>query len=110
MLNLQMKKLLLFLAILMAFSSYNVLRAQDDRKDEAIQREQLSSTVVLSIRGTTVRVQHAQPGAVMEIYTILGVKIAALRITSPDETFQLNLSKGYYILKVGSVVRKVAVR
>lgn len=105
-----MKKLLLFLGILMAFSSYNVLWAQDDRKREAMQHEQLSPSVVLSVRGTTVRVQNAQPGAVMEIYTILGVKISTLRIASSDETFQLNISKGYYILKVGNVVRKVVVR
>lgn len=84
------------------------LMAQDDRKQETVQNEQVSLT--LTVSGSTVRVQNAVPGSLMEVYNILGVKITSVRIDSLDKTLTLNLPKGYYIFKIGDIVRKVIVR
>lgn len=56
-----------------------------------------------------VRVQNAE-GLRLEIYNLLGVKVASLRIDSADKTFTLNLGRGCYLLKVGKVVRKTFLR
>lgn len=56
-----------------------------------------------------VRVQDAE-GQRLEIYNVIGVKVASLRIDSNDKTFTLGLQRGCYILKVGKVVRKTFIR
>lgn len=56
-----------------------------------------------------VRVQDAE-GQRLEVYNVLGVRVAVYRIDSSDKTFTLGLQKGCYILKVGKVVRKTFIR
>ena len=46
----------------------------------------------------------------MEVYNIVGVKLTTIRIDSTDVTVQVNLPKGYYIFKIGNVVRKVVIK
>ncbi len=67
-------------------------------------------SVTLFVSGDKVNVGGAE-GLVLEVYNITGVKVAAYRIDSESKQLSLgNLPKGYYILKVGDVVRKVSVR
>lgn len=48
-------------------------------------------------------------GQVLYIYNIAGVCIHTIKIDSQDRTFDLNLAKGCYIMKVGKTVRKVSI-
>lgn len=50
------------------------------------------------------------PASQMEVYNIVGVKLTTIRIDSTDVTVQVNLPKGYYIFKIGNVVRKVVMQ
>lgn len=80
--------------------------AQSEREDVETEIQ----AVTLSVNGTKVHVSGAD-GAVLEVYNLTGVKIATYRIDSNDKQVNLsNLSKGYYILKVGKVVRKISIR
>ncbi len=56
-----------------------------------------------------VRVQDAE-GQRLEVYNVLGVKVASYRVDSSDKTITLGLQRGCYILKVGKVVRKTFIR
>lgn len=96
--------MLLTLAPLSFFSAM----AQDGRKVEAVRHEPASLSITVS--GTTIRVRNATPGSIVEVYDILGVKITSIRIDAADKTLTLNLSKGYYIFKVGDTVRKVVIK
>ena len=102
-----MRKLLYCFFFLLTFSSQSVAWAQDGRKQETAQKEQPSSTISVDNR---VRVQNAEPGSQMEVYNIVGVKLTTIRIDSTDVTVQVNLPKGYYIFKIGNVVRKVVIK
>ena len=99
-----MRKLLYCFFFLLTFSSQSVAWAQDGRKQETAQKE---LTVSAENR---VRVQNAEPGSQMEVYNIVGVKLTTIRIDSTDVTVQVNLPKGYYIFKIGNVVRKVVIK
>ncbi len=82
------------------------LMAQSERED--IETEMQSIT--LSVNGTQVHVSNAD-GVVLEVYNLTGVKIATIRIDSNDKQVNLSkLQKGYYILKVGKIVRKISIR
>ena len=67
------------------------------------------SGITLTVKGTTVQITGAS-GENVEIFNLTGVKVATIAIDSADKTFNLNLPKGCYILKVGKVVRKISIR
>lgn len=69
--------------------------------------EQEVTAVTLSVNGKRVRVCGAN-GQILNIYNLAGVRVASYRIEGNDKTFEVNLSKGCYILKVDKVVRKVS--
>lgn len=70
---------------------------------------EIKITVNNNSNNQEVRVQDAD-GQKLEVYNVLGVKVATFRIDSNDKTFTLGLQRGCYILKVGKVVRKTFIR
>lgn len=68
------------------------------------------SAVTLAIKGNTVRVGGAE-GEVLRVYSLTGLEVARYSIESNDVQLNLgDLSRGYYIVKVGKVVRKISIR
>ena len=49
-------------------------------------------------------------GLVMQIYNVAGVRVMSVKVEGQDKRYELNLPKGCYIVKVGNVVRKIAIR
>ena len=101
-----MKKYLLILALAATLTNvpmWALAQANGDVTEEEIQ------PVTILVNGTRIHVANAA-GQTLEVYDLAGVCVASLRIDSDDKTFNLNLTKGCYILKVGKVVRKVSIR
>lgn len=68
------------------------------------------TAATLSISGNTVRVNGAE-GEVLRVYSLTGLEVARYTIESNDVQLNLgNLNHGYYIIKVGKVVRKISIR
>lgn len=65
------------------------------------------TAVRITVQGYNVRVQFAE-GQLLEVYDIVGKKQAVYSLSGADETITLQLPKGYYLLKVGKQVRKIA--
>ncbi|SHE92134.1 Por secretion system C-terminal sorting domain-containing protein [Bacteroides luti] len=103
-----MKRIILCFLIIFSFLSYPVVYAQEGRKSLPIDNEQTS--VTLTVIGNTVRVLNATPGSVLEVYNVLGMKVASIKIDSVDKVITLNLPKGWYILKIENIARKVAIK
>ncbi len=101
-----MKQLVLYVFLLF-FLSLPGVSGQEGRKSVLNDVEQ--NTVSLTILGNNVRVQNAL-GSALEVYNILGMKVTSIKIDSPDKTVVLNLSKGWYILKVENITRKIAIK
>lgn len=59
--------------------------------------------------GQVLRVTGAA-GQMLSIYNVTGVKVMCFRVDGSDKSYNLNLPKGCYIIKVGNVVRKVSIR
>ena len=49
-------------------------------------------------------------GKVLEVVSLTGRRMLELQLDSPAQKVELTVPKGCYIVKVGSVVRKIAVR
>jgi hypothetical protein len=77
---------------------------------EMMQTEQtLDDDITISVNGQWVTVNGAQ-GLTLEVVSLTGRQIKTIKIESPAQRIELNIPKGCYILKIGKVVRKVAVR
>lgn len=71
--------------------------------------EQTNGNVIIIVEGGSVVINGAQ-GHVLEVISLTGRRVAEYQIDSPSQRIDLNLSKGCYVLKVGKIVRKVAIR
>lgn len=77
----------------------------DDR--EGIETE--IGAITISVNGSQLHITNAN-GQTLEIYNLTGVRVATIKIESDDLTYNMNLPKGCYMIKVGKVVRKVSFR
>lgn len=68
----------------------------------------MDDDVNITINGQVVTVTGGQ-GQTLEVVSLTGRRIMAIKIESPSQKVELNIPKGCYILKVGKVVRKVSV-
>jgi len=101
-----MKKASLILVLAATLTALPVRAAEMAEKDGV---EAEVQEVTLVVNGSQVRVANAE-GKTLEIFNLAGVRVSSVKIDSEDKTFNLNLPKGYYILKVGGTARKVSIR
>ena len=77
---------------------------------EMIPQEQtIEDDITISVNGQWVTINGAQ-GLTLEVVSLTGRLVKTVKIESPAQRIELNVPKGCYILKIGKVVRKVAVR
>lgn len=63
----------------------------------------------ISVEGSSIRVRNAN-GMTLSVYNVAGVCVMQIKVEGADKSFDFNLAKGCYILKVGKVVRKVSIK
>ena len=71
--------------------------------------EQPQPPLTISVEESTICVQNAA-GETLEVYDLTGVLVARVRIDSQEKTISLNLTKGYYFLKIRKLVRKIGIK
>ncbi|MFT4071902.1 MAG: T9SS type A sorting domain-containing protein [Dysgonamonadaceae bacterium] len=64
----------------------------------------------ISVSGNKIYITNLPVAGKLQIYSILGVNIASIDVKAGTNEYSVNLPKGYYIVKVGDIVRKVAVK
>lgn len=67
------------------------------------------SDISVYLQGSTLHVSGAA-GQNLYIYNITGVRVMGIKVDGSDKSYNLNLPKGCYIVKVGNVVRKISIR
>ncbi len=101
------KRLLIFtFATALLMTPAAMLRAAD-MPLEAM--EQVDEEVTIAVSGQTVTISGAQ-GETLEVISLTGRRVMAVKIESPAQRIELNIPKGCYILKIGKVVRKISLR
>ncbi len=68
---------------------------------------EVQNDVKIAVKGNTLRVTGAA-GLTLEIFSVTGQKVKAVKLSANDETVSTSLPRGCYIIKVGDVVRKVS--
>jgi hypothetical protein len=57
-----------------------------------------------------IKVENAPEGSRLEIYSVVGIKVAEIEMKQASGEYVVNIAKGYYIVRVGETVRKIAIR
>ena len=102
------KRLLIFsVALLMMLSAPVFVSAAE--ADMMQQEQTIEDDITISVNGQWVTINGAQ-GLTVEVVSLTGRLVKTVKIESSAQRIELNVPKGCYILKIGKVVRKVAVR
>ena len=102
-----MTKTLLTILFATALMLGNPLTSRANAALETIDND--FQNVVISVTESTIHVSGGA-GQMLAIYDLAGVRVVYFKIDSAEKQFDLGLPKGCYIVKVGKVVRKIAVR
>ena len=65
--------------------------------------------VAVTVHGNGVLHVTGANGLVLQVYNVLGVRIASIKVEGNDKRIDLPLKSGCYIVKVGNVVRKISI-
>lgn len=68
-----------------------------------------TQAIGISVNESTLHVTNAA-GEALYIYNVAGVRVMSIKVDGPDKRYELNLTKGCYIVKVGKTVRKISIR
>ena len=95
--------------VLLLFILIAPLSAQKAEK-VAIPVAQETPSVSIFMKGNTLQLQNVNVGDKVEILSIVGVRVFLKKTESTNQDFELDLPKGYYIVKIGTIVRKISIK
>lgn len=83
--------------------------ASSDGFVQGIKQEKPDS-VEISVYENRIKLDHAPVGSVLEIYSVVGIKVKEIAIKQSSGEYVVDIDKGYYIIRIGDTVRKIAIR
>lgn len=101
-----MKKNFTFIFLLL-MSLSPAIAQRSERVSSSISQE---TVVAVYQKGKLLILQNAPIGEKLNILSIVGVCVFEKRIDSTYMEISLELPRGYYIVKVGNIVRKIAIK
>lgn len=98
---------LLFFILSLTLCSTSLLKAEPSMNLTLIEPE--FNGVSISITDNILHVLGAN-GQTLQIYNVAGICVQNFKVEGSDKRYELTLSKGFYIVKVGKIVRKIALK
>lgn len=93
--------------MLAALCGFSITASASNTGIEIVQAD--FNDITVYIQGSTLHVAGAA-GLDLYIYNITGVRVMSIKVDGSDRSYNLNLPKGCYIVKVGNVVRKISIK
>lgn len=66
--------------------------------------------VEISVQDNRIIISNAPIGSTLEIYSVVGIKVREIEMKQSSGEYPANIAKGYYIIRIGDTVRKIAIR
>ncbi|MDD4778150.1 MAG: T9SS type A sorting domain-containing protein [Fermentimonas sp.] len=70
----------------------------------------VQDSVIIKLAENRLIIEDLPKDEILEIYNIMGVEVYNRRIYAGTNEYILSLPKGYYILKIGKLTKKIAIR
>ena len=86
------------------------LAQQPSRVVYSTQKTSDKPPVEVVATGNRIKVTNAPIGSKLEIYSVIGIKVVEIEMKQSAGEYTVNIAKGYYIIRIGEIVRKVAIR
>jgi hypothetical protein len=102
--------LLLLIAALGIPCSLPVHAQQTNATVVALKKQSESPSIEVIAIDNRIKVLHAPVGSKLEIYSVVGIKVAEIELKQSCGEYVVNIAKGYYIVRIGETVRKIAIR
>lgn len=99
------KRTILLLLVACFLSIPGMSQPQEEKEGP---KTELAATSIV-VKGSKVIVYNAN-GSPLEVFSLTGARVATITIDDNEQTINLSLKKGCYILKVNKVVRKISIR
>ena len=73
-------------------------------------KQEQPAPVEITVTDNRIKVENAPIGSKLEIYSVVGIKVKEFDLKQSSGEYVVNIAKGYYIIRIGETVRKVAIR
>ncbi|MDD2328476.1 MAG: T9SS type A sorting domain-containing protein [bacterium] len=90
--------------------SLTVVEERIAKEEKAGKEQEEGQDIRIRVIGNRLRIENLSKEAILEIYNIMGVKVFSRRIPPGSGEYPVNLTRGYYILKIGKTTKKIAIR
>ena len=91
---------------LLAFQAH----AQQANTVPSVFVQQVDNSIKVSAVDSQIIVSNAPAKSKLEIYNIVGSKVKEIEMKQPSGEYPVSLPKGYYIVRIEGVVRKIVIR
>lgn len=98
--------ILLILAFAFSFEGNKIFAFNQN----SIQMTETEEETKISISENRLVIENLKQDSILEVYSIVGVKVYSIKIKAGTNEYPLNLPKGYYIIRIGSITKKIALR
>ncbi|MDR1402886.1 MAG: hypothetical protein LBJ60_04185 [Tannerellaceae bacterium] len=108
-----MKAFLTIFAVLVISIGIGLVSAhaqQTNRMAYAAKKTPEKPSVEVVAIDNRIKVANAPAGSKLEIYSVVGIKVVEIEMKQSSGEYAVNIAKGYYIIRIGETVRKVAIR
>lgn len=103
---------IILLLTIEAFCSFGLLAQQtNERLSASIAKNEVSTDeIIINAYDNRIVVENAPVGSKIEIYSVVGIRVKEIIVKQPSAEYTLDIAKGYYIIRIGETVRKIAIR
>ncbi len=105
-------KLIPIIALALAFSAGDPVYARAAKPEVGTLASPQDDPAPIEITAyeNRIKVENAPVGSHLEIYSVVGIKVKEIEIKQSTAEYVVDIAKGYYIIRIGDTVRKVAIR
>ncbi len=69
-----------------------------------------TDSVEITTYDNKIIVRGAPVDSRLEIYSVVGIRVKEIKMKQSDGEYSVNIARGYYIVRIGETVRKIAIR
>lgn len=98
----------LFILFSMFCFELSDIKAQDQSRRVVVE-ENVSETKI-KVSENRLIIENLPKDGVLEIFSIVGIKVYTQKVKAGTNEYQLNLPKGYYIVRIDDLVKKILIK
>lgn len=104
-----MQKKLIILIVFSLLAGFVFAVTAQQRQGRVVMEEQ-KPEVNITFTENRIIIENLPKDDVLEIFNVMGVKVRTLRVKAGTNEYNVNLAKGFYIIRVGTITKKIAVK